>query len=154
MAIAMFYHLIRSTPADTLAMLLPRALQQGWRVMIRGTDPTALQHLDEKLWLDPPESFLPHGVEGGPHDDRQPVLLGRGAITNAAQGLFLIDGAEVSVEEARPLERVWILFDGSNPDAVAAARVKWKTLTGAGIAAQYWSEESGRWEKKADSAKS
>jgi DNA polymerase-3 subunit chi len=31
------------------------------------------------------------------------------------------------------------------------ARRQWKTLTEAGCAAQYWSEESGRWQKKADS---
>ena len=30
------------------------------------------------------------------------------------------------------------------------ARVQWKTLTDAGCSAQYWSEESGRWEKKAE----
>lgn len=150
----MFYHLIRSSPAETLALLLPRALSQGWRVMIRGTDALALQRLDEKLWVDPPETFVPHGMEGGPHDARQPVLLGQGPATNDPQGLFLIDGADVTPDEARPLERVWLLFDGGNPDAVAAARMKWKMLTGAGIAAQYWSEESGKWEKKADSAKS
>jgi DNA polymerase-3 subunit chi len=34
---------------------------------------------------------------------------------------------------------------------VQAARVQWKALTGAGCAAQYWSEESGNWEKKAES---
>ena len=120
--------------------------------MIRGTDRAALERLDAKLWVDPPESFLPHGMEGGPHDAAQPVLLGLGPVANAAQGVFLIDGADVSADEARGMERVWLIFDGSNPDAVQAARGQWKALTGAGIPAQYWSEESGRWEKKAESA--
>jgi len=31
------------------------------------------------------------------------------------------------------------------------ARAQWRSLTGAGIAAEYWSEESGRWQKKAES---
>ena len=34
---------------------------------------------------------------------------------------------------------------------MAHARGQWKALTGAGCAAEYWSEESGRWEKKAES---
>lgn len=152
MGVAMFYHLTRSGVGETLAMLLTRALGQGWRVMIRGTDRAALERLDLSLWSDPPESFLPHGMEGGPHDADQPVLLGVGPVANAAQGVFLIDGADVSFDEARGLERVWLLFDGGDPAAVQAARVKWKALTGAGIAAQYWSEETGRWQKKADSA--
>ena len=150
MGVVMFYHLTRSAPEETLAMLLPRALSQGWQVMVRGTDRAALERLDARLWLDEANPFLPHGLEGGPHDARQPILLGQGAITNAAKGLFLIDGAETTPEEARPLERVWLLFDGGDGAQLAAARQKWKALTDAGLPAQYWSEESGRWEKKAE----
>ncbi|PLL13422.1 DNA polymerase III subunit chi [Tabrizicola sp. TH137] len=150
MGVVMFYHLTRSSPDDTLAMLLPRALGQGWRVMVRGRDPAVLERLDTRLWLDEAHPFLPHGVQGGPHDADQPILLGTGAIANGAQGLFLIDGAETTAEEARPLERVWLLFDGSDGGQLAAARAKWKALTEAGLPAQYWSEESGRWEKKAE----
>lgn len=150
MGVVMFYHLTRSAPEETLAMLLPRALGQGWRVMVRGTDRAALERLDTRLWMDEANPFLPHGMEGGPHDADQPVLLGLGAMTNRAQGLFLIDGAETTAEEARPLERVWLLFDGGDGAQLAAARQKWKSLTEAGLSAQYWSEESGRWEKKAE----
>ena len=38
----------------------------------------------------------------------------------------------------------WIGFTVSDSSPVVAA------LTGAGCAAKYWSEESGRWEKKAE----
>lgn len=152
MAVAMFYHLTRSSPAETLAALLPRARAQGWRVMIRSPNRAVLERLDTALWTDPPDSFLPHGIEGGPQDADQPVLLGLGAAVNGAKGLFLLDGADVSVAEIQPMERVWLLFDGGDGAAVQAARVKWKTLTAVGIPAQYWSEESGRWQKKADSA--
>ena len=152
MAIAMFYHLTRSTPQSTMATILPRAMAAGWRVMLRGTDPAALERLDLALWTDDDASFLPHGLAGGPHDADQPILLGLGAIGNAAQGLVLIDSAETDPAEALSLERVWVLFDGADDTALAHARGLWKRLTGAGMAAQYWSEDGGRWEKKADSA--
>jgi DNA polymerase-3 subunit chi len=61
-----------------------------------------------------------------------------------------VEGAEISPEEVQSLDRVCILFDGGNGDAVTHARIQWKALTGAGCAAQYWSEEGGRWEKKAE----
>jgi DNA polymerase-3 subunit chi len=149
MGVVMFYHLTASPAEETARTLLARALQAGWRVMLRGTDAERLDWLDGYLWQGPDEGFMPHGREGGPHDARQPILLGRGEIGNDAQALMAIDGAEVDAEEARGLERVFILFDGHDETAVAAARVQWKALTGAGLAAQYWSEESGRWEKKA-----
>ena len=48
------------------------------------------------------------------------------------------------------LDRVCILFDGLDDHALNVARDQWKSLKAAGASAQYWSEESGRWEKKAE----
>lgn len=148
----MFYHLTRSPPEATLAQLLPRALAQGWRVMVRGNDVQALDRLDGQLWLaGGEESFLPHGREGGPKDADQPVLLGQGALVNGARVLALVDGAGADDAEIATMERVWVLFDGADEARKAAARQQWKAMTEAGHAAQYWSEDGGKWEKKAES---
>jgi DNA polymerase III subunit chi len=153
MGTVMFFHLMQSAPADTLAVNAPRALAQGWRVMVRGTDLAALERLDGQLWLKGgDDSFLPHGLEGGPQDADQPVLLGLGAPVNGAKVLALVDGAGATDAEIAAMERVWVLFDGNDSDRLQAARGQWKAMTAAGHAAQYWSEESGRWEKKAESA--
>lgn len=153
MGTVMFFHLMQSAPADTLAVNAPRALQQGWRVMVRGTDPAALERLDGQLWLKGgDDSFLPHGLEGGPQDADQPVLLGLGAPVNGAKVLALVDGAGATDAEIAAMERVWVLFDGNDSERLQAARGQWKAMTTAGHAAQYWSEESGRWEKRAESA--
>ena len=153
MGTVMFFHLMQSAPADTLAVNAPRALAQGWRVMVRGTDPAALELLDAALWLKGgDDGFLPHGLEGGPHDADQPVLLGLGRPVNGAKVLALVDGAGAEDAEITTMERVWVLFDGNDADRLQAARGQWKAMTAAGLAAQYWSEESGRWEKKAESA--
>jgi DNA polymerase III subunit chi len=150
MGTAMFYHLTRSTPEDTVTSLLGRAVGMGWRIMIRGSDATRLDRLDAQLWLHPENSFLPHGRAGAPNDADQPVLLGNGPITNNATAMLLLDGAEVSLLEAQSLTRVWLIFDGQDDAAVAAARAQWKALTDAGVAAQYWSEETGKWQMKAE----
>ena len=43
-----------------------------------------------------------------------------------------------------------VLTSGKGNDlaAVDRARNQWRTLSGAGIAMEYWSEADGRWEKK------
>lgn len=150
MGIVMFYHLIQSGPEQTARLLMGRALGQGWRIMIRSPMADHLNRLDERLWLHPDDGFLPHGQEGGAHDADQIVLLGQGPVTNGAKGLILLDGAVASVDEAKALERVWLIFDGNDPGQLSSARADWKRLTEAGLPAQYWSEESGRWEKKAE----
>lgn len=146
-----FYHLTRSTLDDTLLQLLPKAMGAGWRVAVRGRDRATLERLDARLWLVPEDGFLAHGMVGGPQDADQPVLLtDRPGLPNAAACVMALEGADVPPDEAAALARVCILFDGNDPDAVAAARTQWRSYTGAGIAAQYWSEAGGRWEKKAE----
>ncbi len=151
MAIAVFYHLTGSSVAQTAAVILPRALSAGWRVMVRGRDAAELEALDTGLWQGE-DTFLPHGLAGGAQDADQPILLGTGVIANAAQALMLVDGAETTPAEAAALERVWVLFDAYDETALQRARGLWTQLTGAGMAAQYWSEETGRWEKKTEKA--
>jgi DNA polymerase III subunit chi len=135
-----------------LTQILPRAMAQGWRVMVRGTDPARLQQLDLRLWQEPPEGFLPHGLQGGTQDAEQPILLGQGAIANAARALVLIDGASATADEARQLERVWVVFDGNDTEALTHARQQWRDTAAWGLAAQYFDEGSGRWERKAERA--
>ena len=145
-----FYHLTRRPLEAVLPDLLERSRGRGWKVLVRGRDPGRMEWLDQKLWLGPEENFLAHGLAGGTNDALQPVLLSTGSENgNGAECLMAVDGAEVTPEEVGALDRVCILFDGNDPDALAQARSQWKGLTDAGCAAQYWSEESGRWEMKA-----
>ncbi len=145
-----FYHLTRNPVEVTLPLLLGKALGAGWRVMVRGRDAARLSWLDEKLWQGRDDQFLPHGLAERPHAADQPVLLGTGAeLANGAQCLMSVDGADVAADEVASLERVCVLFDGNDSAALDLARGQWKALTEAGCAAQYWSEESGRWEMKA-----
>lgn len=150
MGAAFFYHLTRRPLEATLPVLLEKSLGVGWRVAVRGRDPGRLEWLDQQLWLGPEEGFLPHGLAGGEHDALQPILLTTGQAVNEPTCLMSVDGAEVSPDEVNAMERVCILFDGHDMDAVGFARTQWKALTGAGCSAQYWSEESGRWEMKAE----
>lgn len=151
MGAAYFYHLIRQPMEAALPQLIERARAQGWGIVVRGTDPARMEWLDQKLWLGPEEQFLPHGLAGGPHDALQPVLLTTdSAAPIRAACLMAVDGADVSADETVRYERTCILFDGGDEAALNRARGQWKALTDAGVPAQYWSDESGRWEKKAE----
>ena len=150
---ALFYHLTRSPAEQLLPVLIGKSLQAGWRVELRATARDRLERLDERLWQG--DGFLPHGLAGGPHDARQPVLMtvaGQAAAGQAAANapacLMALDGAEVAPEECAGLQRACILFDGNDPAALTRARDQWRALTGAGVTAEYWSEEGGGWERK------
>ena len=143
-----FYHLTDSPAEALLPPLIGKAHEAGMRVALRGTSAARMEALDLALWRG--EGFLPHGLAGGPHDADQPALLvwddrPAGDLPNSPACLVLLDGAAVSTAEAQALERVLILFDGNDPEAVQHARNQWKALTGAGIPAEYWNRQAGRW---------
>lgn len=152
MGAAFFYHLTDDPLEATLPVLLGKARAAGWRVELRGRDARRHEALDLRLWDGGEDAFLPHGMAGGPHDAAQPILLtleGRDAAPPGIACLMAVDGAEVAPGEVAALERVCILFDGHDAAALDHARGQWRRLTGAGVAAQYWAQEGGRWVMKA-----
>lgn len=146
-----FFHLTQRSLAEAARPLLTQSLGLGWKVMVRGQNVAVLRGLDEALWREPADGFLPHGLAGGPHDAHQPVLLGSGAATNGADALILLSGEKVDPAEAGQMHRVWYLFEDADYDQMALARVEWKAVVAAGLVAEYWSDASGKWEKKAQS---
>jgi DNA polymerase III subunit chi len=67
---------------------------------------------------------------------------------NGASVRFLIDRAPVPAD-AETYERVVVLFDGEDDDAVAAAREQWKVAAGRGFEVTYWqADETGRWQRR------
>ena len=146
---AYFYHLTATPLEATLPTLLSKALGAGWRVAVRGRDAPRLTWLDDRLWEG--QGFLPHGLASAPHAADQPILLTTGGADNGATCMVSVDGAEVTAEEVTASDRTMILFDGNDGAALQRAREQWKALTGAGIKAKYWSQETGPWALKAES---
>ena len=149
-----FYHLERSTLDQVLPGLLEKTLQRGWRALVRGAVAHRLDDIDEHLWTYRADSFLPHGLAGGPQDADQPCLLvwhegAASTLPNRPRCLIAVDGAAVGADEARGLERLCVVFDGTDEVALQRARSQWRDLTAAGVEAEYWSRESGRWDCKA-----
>lgn len=144
-----FYHMTHQPLEVTLPMLLGKARGAGWAIAVQGTSADRLAWLDDKLWQG--DGFFPHGRAGGEFDADQPVLLAEaGPFANRPECIISIDGADLDLSGLNEAKRAMILFDGNDPDAVSHARGQWKSVTAANVPAKYWSQESGRWEMKAE----
>jgi DNA polymerase-3 subunit chi len=61
---------------------------------------------------------------------------------------FLIDRAPVPAD-SDSYQRVVLLFDGDDDEAVAAAREQWKAAAARGFEVTYWqADETGRWQRR------
>jgi DNA polymerase III subunit chi len=146
----LFYHLQRQPLEKVLPPLLEKSLARGWRVVVQASSDERVEALDAHLWTYRDDSFLPHGTDREPDPASQPVLLTtRDHNPNRAEVRFLIDGADVPID-ADGYERIVLLFDGEDPDALAAARAHWTQAKAQGLATTYWqADEEGRWQRKA-----
>ena len=150
MAEMLFYHLQRQPLEKVLPALLEKSLARGWRVVVQASSDERVEALDAHLWTYRDDAFLPHGTDREQDPAAQPVLLTtRDYNPNRAEVRFLIDGADVPADAAG-YERIVLLFDGEDSDALAAARERWAQAKAQGLATTYWqADEEGRWQRKA-----
>jgi DNA polymerase III subunit chi len=146
----LFYHLQRQPIERALPTLLEKSLSRGWRVVVQTTSEERLEALDAHLWTFRDDSFLPHGTWREPQAPEQPILLTLNDDNpNGAAARFLLDGAPFPSDIAA-YDRIVLLFDGDDPDAVEAARARWGEAKQAGCDVTYWQpDEQGRWQRKA-----
>ena len=146
----LFYHLQRQPLESVLPSLLERSLERGWRVVVQMASDERVEALDAHLWTYREESFLPHGTARDGAAAAQPILLTTGEDNpNAATVRFLIDGTPMPAD-AKSYDRIVLLFDGEDEDALAQARARWSEAKAQGFDVTYWqTDERGRWIKQA-----
>lgn len=146
----LFYQLNGQTLEQVLPPLIARSLERGWRVAVQASSDERIEALDAQLWTWRDDSFLPHGTWRDAEAIEQPVLLTiNDENPNGAAVRFLVDGAAVP-GNATVYQRLVLLFDGNDPDAVEAARARWAKAKTEGFEVTYWqADENGRWQRQA-----
>ncbi len=144
-----FSHLTRKPLEEALPELLGKVIERKLKALVRAGSDERVAMLNNHLWVWDKGSFLPHGGDGDPHPEQQPIWLTTAADGNAnhANLLFLLDGCEA--KDLTKFDRCLDLFDGRDDSAVAAARDRWRTAKAAGHQITYWKQGERGWEKGA-----
>jgi DNA polymerase-3 subunit chi len=145
----LFYHLQNQPLERVLPTLLEKSLERGWRVVVQAASEERVEALDAHLWTFRDDSFLPHSTWRDADAREQPILITINDDNPTGAGVrFLLDGAAVP-SDADTYERVVLLFDGGDTDAVEAARARWSEAKANGFDVTYWQpDECGRWQRK------
>ena len=151
----LFYHLQNMSLESVLPPLLEKSLERGWRVVVQSTSPERADALDAHLWTYRDDSFLPHAIWRGSDGDRagdaqdHPIVLAvEEGNPNGANVRFLIDNAALPAD-SHSYERMVLVFNGDDGDALAAARGAWIDCKARGFEVTYWqTDERGRWQRR------
>jgi len=146
----LFYQLKGQTPEQVLPALLQKSLERGWRVVVQGSSEERIEALDAHLWTWRDDAFLPHGTWREAEAAQQPILLTPHEHNpNSAIVRFLIEGAAMP-EDAGAYQRIVLLFDGEDADALEAARARWTEAKSAGFEVTFWqADDRGGWRRQA-----
>ncbi len=145
----LFYHLHDITLENVLPPLLEKSLERGWRVVVQATSEERADALDAHLWTYRDDSFLPHATwRAGDAQDQPIVLAVAEGNPNRASVRFLVDNA-VLPADSDAYERLVLIFNGDDADALAAARGAWTDCKTRGFEVTYWqADERGRWQRR------
>lgn len=146
-----FYHLQSQPLENVLPKLLEKAYATGKSTLLRIGNEERVEFLNGILWTYSDQSFLPHGSKKDGNAELQPIwLTSSDDNPNDAKMLFLVDGAQKSIDDLKLFDRVFNLFDGSSDESLQQAREFWKQIKASGQECFYWQQdETGRWQQKA-----
>ena len=145
----LFYHLQDMTLENVLPPLLEKSLERGWRVVVQSTSEERTEALDTHLWTYRDDSFLPHATWQTSDAAEQPiVLIAEAGNPNRANVRFLVDNAALPAD-CDAYERLVLVFNGDDSEALAAARGAWTDCKARGFEVTYWqADERGRWQRR------
>jgi DNA polymerase-3 subunit chi len=146
----LFYQLKGQSLEQVLPPLIQKSLERGWRVAVQASSDERIEALDAHLWTWRDDAFVPHGTWREAEAAQQPVLLTLDETNpNGAAVRFLVEGASMPVDVAA-YQRLVVLFDGEDPEALEAARARWSKAKEEGFAVTYWlADRNGRWQRQA-----
>jgi DNA polymerase III subunit chi len=146
----LFYQLKGQALEKVLPPLIEKSLERGWRVAVQACSDERIEALDAHLWTWRDDAFVPHGTWRDAEAAEQPVLLTLDeANPNGAAVRFLVENAGMP-SDIVAYERLVVLFDGDDPEALEEARARWAKAKEEGFEVTYWlTDKNGRWQRQA-----
>lgn len=137
-----FYHLTVTPLEKALPKLVEKIYQSGLRALIVCDSQERMETINSVLWTFSQNAFIPHGYVGDPA--RHPIWLSLSSENiNQADVVIVLNGTMIPKDV---FSRCMDMFDGNNPDAVYAARDRYKSYRDMDLKLAYWKQnEKGAW---------
>ncbi|MBF0148330.1 MAG: DNA polymerase III subunit chi [Magnetococcales bacterium] len=143
-----FYQMPREGMEPGLAGLLGRIHAKELKACLVAADERQATRIDELLWTQPVDSFLPHGPCIGPDASFHPVIIciepsdiNGATVLVAAHGRF--------VESFAAYDMILDFVTDPTPEGLAGSRERYRRYRDAGCLMEYWiRERDSGWQLK------
>lgn len=137
-----FYHLTVTPLEKALPKLVEKIYHSGLRTLIVCDSQERMETLNSILWTFSQSAFIPHGFLGDPM--RHPVWLSLSIDNvNNADIAIVLNGTMIP---KGIFSRCMDMFNGNDPEAVQAARERYKSYRDMELKLTYWKQnDKGAW---------
>ena len=144
-----FYQLLGGQLDELATQLVEKCRAAGKNVIIYNA-PSSSQSQSEHLWTIRDLSFLAHGIDTDEGQEFAPIWISSDVSQNQIKAEFAILKDGMVPEDLDQFERILVIFDGRDEQALATARQQWKDWSSIyQDKCRYFAKtEEGRWQQK------
>ena len=144
-----FYQLLGGQLDELASQLVEKCRAAGKRVVIYNA-PSSSQSQSEQLWTIRDLSFLAHGIDTDEGQEFAPIWISSDVSQNQIKAEFAILKDGMVPSDLEQFERILVIFDGRDEQALLVARAQWKDFSSSyQDKCRYFAKtEEGRWQQK------
>ncbi|MEO5362960.1 MAG: DNA polymerase III subunit chi [Magnetococcus sp. DMHC-8] len=145
-----FYQLASMSLEAALVGILGKAWERGLRVCLVARDARQAQRLDDLLWINPPQQFLPHGLWNGADPALQPLLIALEP-DERNEATVLVLAAPHLVAAPLAFDLIVDFVAGADAGTLAASRDRYRHYRDLGCQMEYWTQTPlGGWQRQGE----
>ncbi|MGC6530063.1 MAG: DNA polymerase III subunit chi [Candidatus Puniceispirillaceae bacterium] len=145
-----FYQFAGDAVSELVAQLSEKSVEVGKKIIIHAPEEGA-QAISRALWVLHDASFLAHGIDDEDGAEFASVWITTKPDQNQIDADFALCVSGCSLPDMGAFERVFIVFNGKDEDALQTARSQWKAYSAAheGKCRYFAKSDEGSWVQKA-----
>ena len=143
---AFFYNASHRDIVADIAWLAENVFKKNNRIIIFCNDQETTEVVDDFLWSNRGDSFIPHTTKKYRKDALDPIL-----VTTDLDGdyehnvLIALNGVLIKEKDWQRFAKIYYFFDDQDIKEKENARLMWKRFSSLDIDRKYWVNEKNKW---------
>ena len=143
---AFFYNMSHRDVVADIAWLAENIFKKNNRIVIFCTDQETTEVVDDFLWANKDDSFIPHSKKKDGKDTFDPILVTADLDGSYDHNVLLaLNGGLIKEKDWQRFAKIYYFFDDQDIKEKENARSMWKSFSSLNIDCKYWINEKNKW---------
>ena len=141
-----FYNSSQRDIVADISWLTEKLFMKNNSIVIFCTDQETVEVVDDFLWANREDSFIPHSTKKSGEKSIYPILI----TTSIDEGyehnvLLALNGVLIEEKNWQSFSKIYYFFDNEDNNEKENARSMWKSFSSLNVECKYWINEGNKW---------